>query len=518
MTPRLLAEIPSVWNHLARRFIEPPVYRLVAPNLPHPLANRWRLELVQDGVRHIVESHEPVLDAAPIWDKIRVGSWVQCRLYQLNRATNWCYQVRPLGVRVPGTEIGLIAKAPDWEERDEAPLDYAASVRANLAWFDSHENNPNAYYREPGMPAWWWHAAESECPAQVRYQNGSFPALACQAIRAFLLAGKVCPDRADHCRRLAVAIGDWLLKNHTPMTGAAPGMPYTAMSEGKFDYSADGAAINLTRGAHPGSLMLLLHQETGEQKYLDYAVHIAGVLERFIRADGSLPYRIDPATGAVVEEYTCGSSLVGLFLRALDDVAPDDCWRSGARRILHWLCENPVRDAHWKACFEDVGENKPYVNLSSMDALWTVRLLLQHLSDDPQHLARARMVLRWVEDQFVSFGDEASLGIQSYYPCVREQWYCDYPMEGHASNYANTCWEMFRHTQEDTFRHKTVATLNAIVRSQRADGAYSTWGHDRVNGIDGLGSGLNWFNANHCAMAELSAFLLRGAGQRTSPH
>jgi hypothetical protein len=150
-----------------------------------------------------------------------------------------------------------------------------------------------------------------------------------------------------------------------------------------------------------------------------------------------------------------------------------------------------------------------------MDALWAVRLLCRHAKEDPQHIARARKLFRWVEDQFVNFGDEASLGLRTYYPVVREQWICDFPMEGHASNYAESCWEMFQATGEEVFRNKMVATLNAIVRSQRTDGAYSTWGVDREYKEK---RGGNWFNANHNAMSALSCFLMRQKNETPLPH
>jgi len=518
MNTRPLADISSPWNHLARRFIDAPIYRFCAPRPPHPLANFWRLELMQDGVRHTVENDKPILDAAPIWPKIRVGSWMQCSVYQFDHATNWCVEVVPMGARIQGTSIGLIAKAPDWVDRDEAPLDYAASIRANLGWFDSHEKNPNAFYREPGMPAWWWHAAEGSYPQKLPYQEGSYPALASLAIRAYLFAARAVPDRVEHCRKIACAVGNWLLKNRTPMTGAAPGMPWTTMREGKFEYSVDGNAINLSRGALPGFGMLMLFQDTGEKKYLEYAQHIAGVLTRFIDADGSMPYRIRPETGEVVEEYTCGHVLVALFLDALDPIAPDERWSNDVRRILHWICEHPMRDFNWKGCFEDVGEKTPFANLASLDATWVVRLLARHAKGEPQLLDHAHKLLRWVEDQFVNFGDEASLNIRTYYPAVREQWICDYPMEGHGANYAESCWDLYQATGDATYRRKAVATLNAIVRSQRADGAYSTWARDRETGLGALGSGYNWFNANHAAMSALGCFLLRQKGGTPLPH
>src|ERR1041384_1419995 len=97
MNTRHLADIPSAWNHMAKRFIEAPVYRFPTPDLIAPHADFWRLELMQDGVRHVIESDKPVLDSAPIWPKLRVGSWIQARVYQIDRANNWCVTVTALG-------------------------------------------------------------------------------------------------------------------------------------------------------------------------------------------------------------------------------------------------------------------------------------------------------------------------------------------------------------------------------------------------------------------------------------
>ena len=513
-TTRSLADIQSPWNHFARRFIEAPVFHLGAPFPPHPLANFWRLELTQDGIQHVIESDKPVLDTSAVWPKLNGGSWIIAKLIEFDKTYGWCLCSRAMGAFPMTGNIGKFVKAPDWVDHEEVPLDLAASVRRNLDWFDSLENHPKATYREKGMPAWWWHAAEGGDPVNGDFLPGSFPATASAGVSAMLGLAKVWPDRAAQCRRIAMAIGDWLLKNHTPMTGAVPGMPYTAMREGRFDYSIDGKAVNLSRGAIPGSMLAMLYRETGEQKYLDYAQHIAGVLTRFIRDDGSMAYRINPETGEVVEEYTCGHLVVALFLDTLDQIAPDPRWRAASLKIMRWTIEHPMRDFNWKGCYEDVGETRPYINLTGMDAMWAVRLFCRH-----GEAAQAKKLFRWVEDQFVNFGDELSLKVPTYYPSVREQWLCDFPMEGHAINYAAACWGMQQITGDAIYRRKGIATLNAIVKSQRADGAYSTWGVDRNTGkrLVGYGGEGSWFNANHAATTGICSFLLSERGEEMAP-
>jgi len=510
-----LGDIESPWNFRAKRFIEAPVYRLCGSRKPHPSATRWRLEMEQDGVRHIVEHDQPILDAASIWPRLRVGAWIQSTLYEIDGATGWCVRVHSLGAPVlgNGTMIGLVSKAPDWDDRDDPPLDYRASIAANLDWFGRQERLIGTEGHDPTMPAWWWYASESEYPAKRPPREGSFPGLASAAIVGNLSAAAALPERAEACRATARAIGEWFLANRTPNEGATPGMPYTAMRDGAFTFSAEARALNISRASFPAAGMLLLFLDTGDERYLDYARHVAGVLTRFVGDDGAMPYRVRPDSGRVMEAYTCGSVQVALFLDALDRVDPDSGWRDASRRIRGWVCEHPMRDFNWKACFEDVGRKRRFANLTGMDALWAIRLLVSHRDEDDAYLPAARKLFRWVEDQFVNFGDDVSLGrLRTFYPAVREQYDCDYPMEAHAANYASTCQALFEVTSEPVFRHKMVGTLNAIVRSQRSDGAYSTWGRDRETGFGGFTSGHNWFNCNHWAMGELSSYLIRQAG------
>jgi hypothetical protein len=506
---RLLADIESPWNHFSRRFIDAPIYRLKEPFPPHPLANYWRLELKQDGARYIVENDQPILDTVEVWPKLRVGTWIQATIFDGDRPGRWWIENRPIGVRLGGFQNhGLIAKAPDWMDHDEAPMDYVASVQRNRDWLDGLEQNPNAYYREPGMPAWWWHAGEDSYPAKQKFEPGAFPSLASIGIHALLLTAKVWPERAAHCRDLACRLGDWHLKNRTPMTGAIPGMPISAMREGKFEYSIEADNINLSRGSFPAFMFTELYRETGEKKYLERAQYIAGMLFRYLGTDGSMPYRVKPSTGEVVEEYTCGHIWVGQFMDALDKVAPDPRWKEASARIVRWVIEHPLRDYDWKACFEDAWKFPPFSSMACTDALVAVRLFCRH-----GETASARKLFRWVEDQFVNFGDEASLVVSTYYPTVREQTHCDFPMEAHGANYASACWELHRATGDAIYRRKGIATLNAIVKSQRADGAYSTWGIDRDTGISSKGNGGNWFNCSHMAAAELCSFVLQERGE-----
>lgn len=515
METRLLADIRSPWNHLAKRFIEAPVFCLE----PEPNVGWYRFEMLQDGRRFVVENDKPIIDTAPIWDSIRIGVWANAQVFLLEERGGWCIKRYPIGARGDKIHnIGFIARAPDWEDHEEAPLDYASAVRRNLDWFDSLEANPNAYYREPGMPAWWWHACESRAPHREKFFKQSFPALSSVAIKAYLKAERCFPDRAAHYRRIAVAIGDWLIRNRTPMDGAAPGMPWTTIEEGRFGGLAEKDVINLSRAFRPAQGMLSLYLATGERKYLEYAQHIAGIMLKFLKPDGAMPYRIRPQTGEVVEEHTVGHTHAAEFLDRLNSIAPDSRLEDGVRRIIGWLLANPLVDCNWRACFEDVGKGGAYSNPSSLDALSAVRLLCRHSAEDPALLRHALKAMRWVEDQFVNFGDEPSLVVKTYYPAVREQWVCDFNMEGHSCNYAAACLALHRATGDGVWARKRIATFNAILKAQRRDGAFSTWGVDRETGLTGYGGhGENFMNAGQTAIAELLSHVLMTRGETVSP-
>jgi hypothetical protein len=75
--------------------------------------------------------------------------------------------------------------------------------------------------------------------------------------------------------------------------------PYSTIGMGGYQGGNEGAAVNITRACRTAEAMADWYRATGREDALEYAVHIADTVRRFQRHDGSLPYRVDPASAGL---------------------------------------------------------------------------------------------------------------------------------------------------------------------------------------------------------------------------
>ena len=299
----------------------------------------------------------------------------------------------------------------------------------------------------------------------------------------------------DEARRLAQITGDWLMTNRRPDNGTLPLFPYSTISKGKFEGDVDGTAINLMRTTSVGEAMVRLYRDTGNEKYLDYACHIADKTMDHQLADGSFPYRVDPVTGRVVEQYTCHAIEFATLVDAIEPLRPDPKRAAAARRAVDWMLAHPVANHHWQAAFEDVREKPAYSNLENWSALYLIRHLCRHGDEDPSYVSTAEAVNRWVEDQFVVFGVDASIDVRCPTPLVIEQYACNWPMEVHSANWILALIELHKATGKKVYLDKAMAVGNAICASQSPNGELSTWGVDVRTGKP-VNNQSNWYGCN----------------------
>ena len=158
--------------------------------------------------------------------------------------------------------------------------------------------------------------------------------------------------------------------NRTPMTGATPGMPYTAMRRGSFRYRVGSPCRHRQPIVVPRFGMALLYQETGDQRFLDYARHVAEVLEGFVAEDG----RSCPTHPS---GHRAGRGAVHLRPRARGAVPrsprPDRArsrWRDAALGSSVGSRSIRCMTSTGRGCFEDVGRKRRFANLARE---WTHR-------------------------------------------------------------------------------------------------------------------------------------------------
>ncbi|WP_428939241.1 hypothetical protein [Fontivita pretiosa] len=389
------------WNRFSPRFIDPPVFELVA----RPGARRYIGIIEQNGQRHEIASVQPRIDLRQVWPKL---------------AHDWF--TIALGIETSqGTTLGPATRrfrAWDWQGFDGQREDWAAAADRNIAFLIHAAEHAVAPYREPGVPVWIWSSAGPE-PEKGNPQGrgDAYPAAHQPVfIRAFLAHARNERPYRKEAMRLTNFVGEWLLTHRHPPTGKLPLFPYSTIGMGKYEGGNEGAAVNITRACRTAEGMVDWYRATGREDALEYAIHIADTVMQFQRHDGSLPYRIEPATGAVVEDYTCDVINFTVLVEMLEQHRPDAKRAFAARRALDWTLAYPVTTNHWQGAFEDVREKRPFENLGNMGTILLICYLCRHADENPDYLPIARRLNRWVEDQFVIFRPDATIDVDCPVP------------------------------------------------------------------------------------------------------
>lgn len=461
------------WNAFSKQFIDVPEFRL----LPIPRAVEFRAVIRQSEQEWTVKSSKPVLDLREEWGRMKakkftlILSWMDAHGAVLKEETS---------ERV---------KAPDFSGLSEPVADWSAAADRNIAYLiHESDHNTTAPYREPGVPVWIW--------AATPRHEASYPCITINnMIWAFLAHVKNNGPQSEEALRLARVSADWALEHRQPDSGALPLFPYSTITKGSFGGSVEGDSVNLLRASWFAMSFVDLYAVTQHEPYLAYARHIADIALKFQNADGSFPYRVNPKTGAVTEQYNCSVMEFVELAEKLDVYGFDARRAMAAQRALEWVRTYVCATHNWKAAYEDVGEMRFYTNLSQMPAQPLIRYLCRHKDEDLEFLPEAVRLNRWVEDQFVTFGPgNESSPVRAKGPLVFEQFVCWWPMDGHTANWILSLIELHKATGERIYLDKAKAAANAICAGQYEDGQFSTWGRDFETG-ESPAKHDNWYNA-----------------------
>ncbi len=460
-------------NAHSRQFIDAPEFHLLFV----PETKMFQAVLRQNDREWTVSSPKPLLELDLPWDEVAIGK----------------FGLRFLWVDAQGgilrEEVCEGVKAPDFQGMSEPAADWSAHADRNIAYL-IHEayHNTTAPYREPGVPVWIW--------AATPHHDASYPCITINnVIWAFLAHVRNNGPQREEALELARVSADWALLHRQPDSGAHPLFPYSTITRGNFGGSVEGESVNLLRASWFAISLVDLYAVTRHEPYLAYARHIADTTVNFQNADGSFPYRINPKTGAVTEQYNCSVMEFVELTEKLEAYGFDARRALAARRALEWVLAYVCTTHNWKAAYEDVAETRFYANLSQMPAQQLIRYLCRHKEENPAYLPEAIRLNRWVEDQFVTFGpDNAASPVRAKGPLVFEQFLCWWPMDGHTANWILSLIELHKATGEQAYLDKAGAAANAICAGQYEDGQFSNWGRDFETGASPANND-NWYNA-----------------------
>ena len=246
---------------------------------------------------------------------------------------------------------------------------------------------------------------------------------------------------------------------------------------------------------------LQLHDATGEKRFLEAATAIGRSLAARQRPNGTWPFRVDPKTEEVIEDYSSSVIYAVMLFESLDKHSGTETFRPNRDRAWNWLVTGPIKNKDWRGFFEDILENKN--NRTNYDCLDTIRYLLANRTPENGYLEMAKDLNAWVEKIFLDKipGFEPAEGI-------REQLDCNFVMGIHSLNWASMLLDLSKATGDKKMRDRAIQTANYITYYMQPD--------DRI--VVGFDYNQWWYSCHAGAVYYLFDFLDSQNGDQTNPN
>jgi len=254
----------------------------------------------------------------------------------------------------------------------------------------------------------------------------------------------------------AVKLADWQIAHSTPGDWAYGNLPYSTFEEKKPGGFRDGPGLMPDKAAIMGLAYLQLHEATGEARFLNAAEAIASTLSQRQRANGTWPFRVDPNTEEVIEEYTSSVIYAIELFEKLDQLNENDHYQAYRDRTWSWLLDGPIKTKDFRGFYEDIVASPR--GRTNYDCLDTIRYLLANRTETNGYLELAMELNDWVEMIFLD-------QIEGFEPAegIREQLQFNVVMGVHSINWASMLTELAEATGDEKMRQRAIQTVNYVT-------------------------------------------------------
>lgn len=270
-------------------------------------------------------------------------------------------------------------------------------------------------------------------------------------IKTFLQYEKYADD--NRALEEAVKLADWDIAHSTPGNWAYGNMPYSTYEDKAPGGFRDKTGIMPDKAAILALAYLDLHEATSKARFLKAAEAIGHTLSERQRPDGTWPFRVDPKTEKVIEEYTSSVIYAVTLFEKLDRLNGNERYRPYRDKTWNWLLNGPIKTKEFRGFYEDiVASTKGRTNYDCLD---TIRYLLANRTDDNGYLDMAKELNAWIEKTFLD-------KINGFEPAegIREQLQCNVVMGIHSLNWASMLMELAEATGDDAMRQRAMQTAN----------------------------------------------------------
>ena len=251
----------------------------------------------------------------------------------------------------------------------------------------------------------------------------------------------------------AVKLADWNIAHSTPADWAYGNFPWSTFEAKQPGGFRDRTGLMPDKAAIMALAYLQLHEATGEKRFLTAAEAIAKTLAARQRPDGTWPFRVDPKTEQVIEEYTSSVIYAIRLFESLDKLNGNDRYRASRDKTWNWLVNGPIKTKEFRGFYEDIPASKD--GRTNYDCLDTIRYLLANRTNTNGYLEMAKELNAWVEKTFLD-------KIKGFEPVegIREQLQCNVVMGIHSLNWASMLFNLAKATGDEKLRDRAVQTAN----------------------------------------------------------
>lgn len=263
---------------------------------------------------------------------------------------------------------------------------------------------------------------------------------------------------ADDPRALeqAVSLADWNIAHSTPGDWPYANLPWSTFEAKKPGGFRDKTGLMPDKAAIMALAYLDLHRTTGEARFLAAAGKIADTLAARQRPNGTWPFRVDPKTEKVIEEYTSSVIYAVMLFEQLDAANGNHRYKAKRDLTWNWLLNGPIKTKEFRGFYEDIPASPK--GRTNYDCLDTIRYLLANQTKDNGYVEMAKDLNAWIEKTFLD-------KIKGFEPAegIREQLQCNVVMGIHSLNWASMLMELSSATHDEPMRQHAMQTANYIT-------------------------------------------------------
>ena len=254
----------------------------------------------------------------------------------------------------------------------------------------------------------------------------------------------------------AVKLADWNIAHSTPGDWAYRSLPYSTFQEKKPGGFRDKTGLMPDKAAIMALTYVDLYRATHNPRFLKAAQAIAQTLADRQRPNGTWPFRVDPKTEKVIEEYTSSVIYAVQLFESLDKINGNHRFRAKRDLTWHWLLNGPIKTKEFRGFYEDIVPSPK--GRTNYDCLDTIRYLLAKRTEENGYLEIAKDLNTWVEKIFLD-------RIKGFEPAegIREQLQCNVVMGIHSLNWASMLYDLAEATGDEKMRKRAIQTANYIT-------------------------------------------------------